>query len=73
MEIIIKAEITEEVFNNIPDEVKDQIKIKSIEAKDYKEAYKTSPTWKAITKEIGSLLNDRAKIEAGIRVELNNQ
>ena len=32
MDILIKAEITEEVFNKIPNDIKDQIKIRLIEA-----------------------------------------
>ena len=50
MKVLIRAEITEEVFNKIPNEIKDQIKIRLIEATDYKELYKQSKEWKDANK-----------------------
>ena len=67
MEILIKAEITEEVFNKIPNELKDQIKIRLIEAVDYKELYKQSKEWKEANKELSEAIRKRDEIQDEIR------
>ena len=67
MEILIKAEITEEVFNKIPNELKDQIKIRLIEAVNYKELYKQSKEWKEANKELSEAIQKRDAIQDEIR------
>ena len=67
MEILIKAEITEEIFNKIPNELKDQIKIRLIEAVDYKELYKQSKEWKQANKELSEAIQKRDAIQDEIR------
>ena len=62
MEILIKAEITEEVFNKIPNELKDQIKIRLIEAVNYKELYKQSKEWKEANKQLSEAIQKRDAI-----------
>ena len=67
MEILIKAEITEEVFNKIPNELKDQIKIRLIEAVNYKELYKQSKEWKEANKQLSEAIQKRDAIQDEIR------
>lgn len=67
MDILIKAEITEEVFNKIPNDIKDQIKIRLIEAVDYKELYKQSKEWKEANKELSEAIQKRDAIQDEIR------
>jgi len=67
MEILIRAEITEDVFNKIPNELKDQIKIRLIEAVDYKDLYKQSKEWKEANKELSEAIRKRDEIQDEIR------
>jgi len=63
MKVLIRAEITEEVFNKIPNEIKDQIKIRLIEATDYKELYKQSKEWKDANKMLSEAIRHRDSIQ----------
>lgn len=70
MKVLIKAEITEEVFNQIPNEIKDQIKIRLIEATDYKELYKQSKEWKDANKMLSEAIKHRDSIQDQIRANI---
>lgn len=70
MKVLIKAEITEEVFNQIPNEIKDQIKIRLIEATDYKELYKQSKEWKDANKMLSEAIKHRDSIQDEIRANI---
>ena len=73
MKILIKAEITEEVFNKIPNDIKDQIKIRLIEATDYKELYKQSKEWKEANRMLSEVIKRRDSIQDDIRSSINIQ
>jgi len=70
MKVLIRAEITEEVFNKIPNEIKDQIKIRLIEATDYKELYKQSKEWKDANKMLSEAIRHRDSIQDQIRANI---
>ena len=70
MKVLIRAEITEEVFNKIPNEIKDQIKIRLIEATDYKELYKESKEWKDANKMLSEAIRHRDSIQDEIRANI---
>ncbi len=70
MKVLIRAEITEEVFNKIPNEIKDQIKIRLIEATDYKELYKQSKEWKDANKMLSEAIRHRDSIQDEIRANI---
>jgi len=70
MKVLIRAEITEEVFNKIPNEIKDQIKIRLIEATDYKELYKQSKDWKDANKMLSEAIRHRDSIQDQIRANI---
>lgn len=70
MEIIIKAEMSEQTFNRIDQEVRDEMKIKAIEAANFKDEYKKNHEWKVCTGVISQALKDRSKIEDEIRLNL---
>ncbi len=70
MKVLIRAEITEEVFNKIPNEIKDQIKIRLIEATDYKELYKQSKEWKDANKMLSEAIMHRDSIQDEIRANI---
>jgi len=70
MKVLIRAEITEEVFNKIPNEIKDQIKIRLIEATDYKELYKQSKEWKDSNKMLSEAIRHRDSIQDQIRANI---
>lgn len=70
MEIIIKAEMSEETFSRIDQDVRGEMKIKSIEAANFKDEYKKNHEWKVFTGVISQALKDRSKIEDEIRLNL---
>ncbi len=72
MKVLIRAEITEEVFNKIPNEIKDQIKIRLIEATDYKELYKQSKEWKDANKMLSEAIRHRDSIQDQIRANIKS-
>jgi len=69
MEIRIKAEMSEDTFRKIPSEVKEEMKIKSIEALNFREIYKKDALWKTNNKELSEAIQRRSKREDIIRSE----
>jgi len=69
MEIRIKAEMSEDTFRKIPNEVKEEMKIKSIEALNFREIYKKDALWKTHNKELSEAIQRRSKREDVIRSE----
>ena len=69
MEVRLRAEMSEETFTQIPEHLRDKMKIKSIEAANFKEVYKKDKTWSLLQKEMIKALEARAQREAQIRVE----
>ena len=69
MEVRLRAEMAEETFTQIPEHLRDQFKIKSIEADNFKEIYKADELWQTYNKNMIEWLKDRQEREAQIRVE----
>tara|TARA_R110000824_G_scaffold38477_8_gene117504 strand:- start:2475 stop:2714 length:240 start_codon:yes stop_codon:yes gene_type:complete len=69
MEVRLRAEMSEETFTQIPEHLRDEMKIKSIEAANFKEVYKKDKAWSLLQKEMIKALEARAQREAQIRVE----
>jgi len=68
MEVRLRAEMSEETFTQIPEHLRDEMKIKSIEAANFKEVYKKDKIWRDLNKEMVEVLKDKAEREAQIRV-----
>lgn len=69
MEVRLRAEMSEETFTQIPEHLRDEMKIKSIEAANFKDVYKKDKAWSLLQKEMIKALEARAQREAQIRVE----
>lgn len=67
MDIRINADMSEKVYRDIPDELKDEMKIKRIEAVNFKEIYKKNSVWKEYNKQLSEVIKKRSKIEDEIR------
>lgn len=72
LHMTIQATMDEQTYCDIPDHLKDQMKIKSIEAENFKEDYKRCPTWKELNKQVIDAVKARAKRQDEIRVEVRN-
>ncbi len=68
MEVRLRAEMSEETFSAIPEHLRDEMKIKSIEAANFKELYNADPVWKCLQDEMVEALKNRQQREAEIRV-----
>ena len=68
MEVRLRAEMSEETFSAIPEHLRDEMKIKSIEAANYKDIYKKDEQWVSANKELGEAIKNRAEHEARIRI-----
>ena len=68
MEVRLRAEMSEETFTQIPEHLRDEMKIKSIEAANFREVYKKDKVWSKLQKEMVAALEARAEREAQIRV-----
>ena len=69
MEVRIRAEMDERVYSEIPEHLRDEMKIKSIEAANFKEIYKKDKHWIASNIDVGDCMKRRGEIEAQIRIE----
>ena len=69
MEVRLRAEMSEETFTQIPEHLRDEMKIKSIEAANFKEIYKKDDIWKCLQDEMVDAFKKRQKREAEIRIE----
>jgi hypothetical protein len=69
MEVRLRAEMSEETFSAIPEHLRDEMKIKSIEAANFKEAYKKCEQWRKFNILVGDAMQARSEWEARIRIE----
>ena len=69
MEVRLRAEMSEETFSAIPEHLRDEMKIKSIEAANFKEIYKADKHWVAANIDVSDCMKKRGEIEAQIRIE----
>jgi len=78
MDVRLHAEIEEERWNELPNELKDRFKVKRIEVETIrgepaKDVYKRCPTWKKLNDEMIEKLKARQEREEEIRIELRNE
>ena len=69
MDVRIRAEMDERVYSEIPEHLRDEMKIKSIEAANFKELYKADKHWVASNIYVSDCMKKRAEHEARIRIE----
>jgi len=69
MEIRVRAEMDEDTFRRIPEEVREQMRITRIEASNFREIYRNDPDWKELNKSLRTAIDERAQREAEIRLE----
>jgi len=69
MEVRIRAEMSNDTYERIPNELKQEMVIKSIDIPDYKEIYKQSPKWKEANKQLVEAIKNRSDIQDEIRAE----
>jgi lipopolysaccharide biosynthesis regulator YciM len=69
MEVRLRAEMSEETFSAIPEHLRDEMKIKSIEAANFKDIYKKDKHWVASNIDVGDCMKRRGEHEARIRIE----
>ena len=75
MDIRVQAEIAEERWNELPNELKDRFKVKRIEVEiikgePAKDVYRRCPTWRKLNDEMVEALKKRTEREEQIRTEL---
>ena len=68
MEVRLRAEMSEEIFMDIPEHLRDEMKIKSVEASNFKDIYKKDEHWKKYNGLISEAIQARSDREAEIRV-----
>ena len=69
MEVRLRAEMSEETFSAIPEHLRDEMKIKSIEAANFKEVYRKDEQWRKFNTLVGDAMEARSEWEARIRIE----
>jgi uncharacterized Fe-S center protein len=69
MEVRLRAEMSEETFSAIPEHLRDEMKIKSIEAVNFKEVYRKDEQWRKFNTLVGDAMEARSEWEARIRIE----
>jgi len=69
MEVRLRAEMSEETYMGIPEHLRDEMKIKSIEASNFKELYRADPDWNEWNDDMIEAIKGRSEREAQIRVE----
>ena len=69
MEVRLRAEMSEETFSAIPEHLRDEMKIKSIEAANFKEVYRKDEQWRKFNTLVGDAMEARSEWEAKIRIE----
>ena len=67
MEVRIQSTMNEETWSKIPEELKEEIKHKSITIDGMKEVYRKDLDWKVAHAIVVKALKDRSKIEDEIR------
>jgi hypothetical protein len=73
MEVRIRAEMDERVYSEIPEHLRDEMKIKSIEAANFKDLYKADKHWVAANIDVSDCMKKRSEHEARIKTELINK
>ena len=69
MDVRIVAEMQEDIYTQIPEHLRDEMKVKTIDIPDAKELYRKDETWKEANKKVRESLDARAEIEARIRIK----
>tara|TARA_R110000823_G_scaffold269380_1_gene389159 strand:+ start:436 stop:675 length:240 start_codon:yes stop_codon:yes gene_type:complete len=69
MNVRIRAEMDEHIYSQIPEILKDEMKIKSIEAANFKEVYRKDEQWRKFNTLVGDAMEARSEWEAKIRIE----
>ena len=69
MDVRIRAEMDENVYSQIPEHLRDEMKIKSIEAANFKEVYRKDEQWRKFNTLVGDAMEARSEWEARIRIE----
>jgi predicted small metal-binding protein len=67
--IQLNAEMDAEIFQQIPEHLRDQIKTKKIDYAHMKPIYKKDKLWNDVNDQLKELYKTRAEIEARIRAE----
>ncbi len=70
MEVRLRAEMSEETYMGIPEHLRDEMKIKSIEAANFKEHYRKDKKWNELHKEMVDAIKARTEREEQIRTDL---
>ena len=71
MEVRINAEMSEDIYKEIPSHLKEEMTIKRIDMPNYKELYKKDDVWNELNNKFVESLNNKLDRESQIRV--NNQ
>lgn len=69
MDVRIVAEMQEDVYTQIPEHLRDEMKLKTIDIPDAKELYRKDENWIEANKKVRESLDARAEIEARIRIK----
>ena len=69
MDVRIRAEMDEHIYSQIPEHLRDEMKIKSIEAVNFKEVYRKDEQWRKFNTLVGDAMEARSEWEAKIRIE----
>lgn len=69
MDVRIVAEMQEDIYTQIPEHLRDEMKVKTIDIPDAKELYRKDENWKDANKKVRESLDARAEIEARIRIK----
>jgi len=69
MDVRIVAEMQEGIYTQIPEHLRDEMKVKTIDIPDAKELYRKDETWIEANKKVRESLDARAEIEARIRIK----
>ena len=64
----IIAQMREDLYLRIPSDIRQEMKLKSIDEPNWREVYEDNPEWKKAQKAFIEALKNRKEIEAQIRV-----
>ena len=67
--IQLRAEMDAEIYQQIPEHLRDQIKTKAIDYAHMRDVYKKDKLWNEVNDQLKELYKTRAEIEARIRAE----
>jgi|15BtaG_2_1085339.scaffolds.fasta_scaffold01272_11 TRAP-type C4-dicarboxylate transport system substrate-binding protein len=72
LQIEIRATMSEQTFQGIPEHLRDEMTIKAVEVTNWKDEYKKDEYWTRLNKEFIEALKARQQREEEIRVDLRN-